>query len=282
MLFCLAAFFPVYISANPGGGASEASFGHRLALAANPILAFGVAAFLSKISKAKFFFKAFVCFCCLLVFYKYIQLLQYKIILKYNDPDFTIRTIKNLPFLLENTTFWIRSSSIWNIFPLKNFEFIDIIFLIIFPLLILLGAYLSVIFFQLISTSKGSLNYSLLFLSIILLCLYGVTFSVYKTKSSEEKVNRFIEGAVIKLRRNDPQSSVKYLKEGLKINGTDIRTLNLLGSIYVDILKNNREGVFYFDKSLSASPNQKNSGLIKQKLKSLKDSPKKELTKLIF
>lgn len=271
ILLCMSAIFPIYISANVGGGASESSFGHRFALAVNPVLSFGVAALLSKKARNKTVFNTLVIMCGLFIFYKYIQLIQYKIVLLYDDPKFTIHSMMNIPLLLEkynlNYNLWIYSTSIWKVlFYLKEFRLIDFIFIIVFPLSVLLGSYFIVVLFCFFLKSKWSVNYGLAGALFAVLLLYLAIFSVYDTKNSEEKIDRFYDGARIQLMKKNPQKAIFYLEEAFKIDNNNIKVLNAFGEIYLDILKNNDEGRFYFRRSLLVSPNQEKADLIKQKL----------------
>lgn len=271
ILLCMSAIFPIYISANIGGGASEASFGHRFALAVNPVLSFGVAALLSKTVRNKTAFNALLTMCGLFILYKYVQLIQYKIVLPYDDPKFAIRSIMNIPLLLENYNLWIRSTSIWKVlFYLKEFKLIDFIFIILLPLSIFLGSYFIVVLFCFFVKSKWSVNYGLSGALFALLLLYLAVFSVYDVKSSEEIVDRYFVGAKIQLLKKNPQEALSNLKKALRIDNKNIMALNASGEILADILGNKKGGAFYFQKSLSISPNQEKAELLKQKLQSIK------------
>lgn len=273
ILFCMVGVFPIYISANPGGGASEASFGHRFALALNPILTFGVAATLSKTTQNKSVYRTLLFVCCLFVIYKYVQLIQYKVILAHNDPQFTIHSIKNFIFILENSELWIRSTSVWKtLFYIKEFELIDFIFTLMFPLSVFLGMYSIVAVFNLSIKCKWSITHSLFLVSLIVLFLYAVLISVYNTKSPEEKINRYFDRAIAYLMKREPRKAVLDLESALQIDRKSIKVLNALGEIYTDFLGDKKRGESYFKKALSTFPNQQKTNLkilMKQKEETL-------------
>ena len=277
IILLIAAIFPVYISANPGGGAAELSFGHRFVLPVNPVLTIGLAAILSQNTSRRYFFNILLVLCILFVFHKYIQLAQSQLIqqtMPYPEHDqFNINSIKNIPFLFENSSFLIRSASLFKIpFYLNNFEAIDVVFLVLFPLSVLLGTVMIVGGYYM-SQHYLSPKFALGVVSILLFGLYLAVLHAYKPKIPSEIISRFIEGAGIQLSKGkNPEKAAYYLKKALDMDNTNIALLNSLGEIHSDFMGNNEMGIFCFERSLSLSPNQKNSELIKLKLKKLKEN----------
>lgn len=114
-----------------------ASYGMRYMIPATPVLAFGLAALLQKVSRPKWLFRTALGFVFLCVFVQYMMLVQYKTTLLYNDPGFTLNAVAGIPSIFtEKPGLLLRSTNFFKLMILKGFaawDYKDVLFLVVFP-----------------------------------------------------------------------------------------------------------------------------------------------------
>ena len=123
----------------------SASYGHRHLISALPIFAIGLGNLLRHISEARFKWGAMVASTGILsaVLAQYCMLIQYKVTLPYNHPEFTLKAIGSmLEILSSSANLLLRSTNFFNIVSLPHpqpWDYLDGLFLLIFPLFQLAG-----------------------------------------------------------------------------------------------------------------------------------------------
>lgn len=116
----------------------SASYGRRHLISALPVLALGLARLLEWCSNRKFFQPLAVSLVFLGVMAQYFMIIQYKVSLPYNHPQFTWRALAGVPHLLMETPGrLLRSSNFFRLTFLENpgkMDFRDVLFMVVFPL----------------------------------------------------------------------------------------------------------------------------------------------------
>jgi tetratricopeptide (TPR) repeat protein len=123
----------------------SASYGHRHLISALPVLALGLARLLQWCFDKNKIWPIALGVIGLAVLGQYFMVVQYKVSLPYNHPEFTLEALGNIPHLiLENTDQLLRSTNFFRLIFVDNpaqTDFRDILYLFFFPLaqLIALG-----------------------------------------------------------------------------------------------------------------------------------------------
>jgi tetratricopeptide (TPR) repeat protein len=113
-------------------------YGTRYLTPSLPFFAIGLAAILDRVKS-----RTGIIVSCLLgillIFWQYIQLAQYKVFMAWDDPQFILKSFKNIPLLFsQRPSFLLRSTSWFNLVRQENFQlstFIDYFFIVITPFL---------------------------------------------------------------------------------------------------------------------------------------------------
>jgi Flp pilus assembly protein TadD len=115
----------------------SASYGHRHLISALPVFALGLARLLEWCSHRKILWPVALSFVVLAVLAQYFMIVQYKVSLPYNHPQFTWEALANIPhLLLERPGQLLRSTNIFRLLLQDNLaetNFWDVLFLVIFP-----------------------------------------------------------------------------------------------------------------------------------------------------
>lgn len=116
----------------------SASYGHRHLISALPVFALGLARLLEGCSHRKGLWLVALSFVSLGVLAQYFMIVQYKVSLPYNHPQFTWEALGNIPHLLmERPGQLLRSTNFFKLMFLDNpapTNFRDVLFMVIFPL----------------------------------------------------------------------------------------------------------------------------------------------------
>lgn len=123
----------------------SASYGHRHLISALPVFALGLGNLLLRISEAgsKWGVRVVVVGGLLSVLAQFLMLIQYKVVLPYNHPEFTLKALGSTTDLLSfRPDLLLRSSNFFKILSLphpQSWDYIDGLFLFVFPLFQLAG-----------------------------------------------------------------------------------------------------------------------------------------------
>ncbi|MFQ5716989.1 MAG: tetratricopeptide repeat protein, partial [Nitrospinales bacterium] len=185
-----------------------ASYGMRYLIPGTAVFAFGLAELLDKARRRRGLFGVSIAFVVLCVMAQYMMLVQYKVTLPYNDPEFTFKALSAVPSLIANhSELLLRSSNFANLLPLDGpsaWNYRDILFLVVFPLsqfacvVLVLGgcAYAGRLRKRaLIALHPKQVLSGVLLAVLVLLALIG---SLAPVKTEQEIVNRKIYGELFK------------------------------------------------------------------------------------
>ena len=123
----------------------SASYGHRHLISALPIFALGLGNLLRHISFARFKWGVILAIIGVLsaVLVQYFMLIQYKVTLPYNHPEFTLKAMGSMLELISSSAnLLLRSTNFFNIISLphlQSWDYLDGLFLLVFPLFQLAG-----------------------------------------------------------------------------------------------------------------------------------------------
>ncbi|MBT5633624.1 MAG: tetratricopeptide repeat protein [Nitrospina sp.] len=129
----------------------SASYGHRHFISALPVFALGLCNFLRCISGAesqpsavrRWGARITIVGCLSAVLLQYFMLIQYKVTLPYNHPEFTLKAIGSTVELISNRPdLLLRSTNFFNIFSFSSpqiWSYLDGLFLFVFPIFQLMG-----------------------------------------------------------------------------------------------------------------------------------------------
>ncbi len=116
----------------------SASYGHRHLISALPVFALGLARLLEGCSHRKGLWPVALSLVTCGVLAQYFMVVQYKVSLPYNHPQFSWEALANIPSLLmERPGQLLRSSNFFKLIFLENpapTNFRDVLFMVIFPL----------------------------------------------------------------------------------------------------------------------------------------------------
>lgn len=243
------------------GFLNEASFGHRFVLNCNVMLSFGVAALIDSVKMKRKMVMASVIFFLLMV-WQYFLLIQYKVLMAYNDPLFAIKSLENIPkIIFHSQSILLRSTSFFKLaFSGRALlsSYVDWFFLVSLPLLMLfLSISLLIMVLWLFRTRFEKTLLYLVTLGIaFFILLDGLSLALQNKKTEEEKYLRYKQAALSSLRRGWPEKALEYLGEAsvlksdvVTISDYDEESLNkYLGSAL------NTQGVKYYkDKKLQGA-----------------------------
>lgn len=123
----------------------SASYGHRHLISALPVFALGLGNLLRRISEAgsKWGVRAVVAFGVTAILAQFAMLIQYKVVLPYNDQEFTLKALGSTAELIFNRPdLLLRSTNFFNVLSLphpQSWNYLDGLFLLVFPLFQLAG-----------------------------------------------------------------------------------------------------------------------------------------------
>ena len=168
----------------------SASYGHRHLISALPVLALGLGALIQRFSgnRSTKINIAPVIVCLIAVLAQFFMLVQYKVSLPYNHPQFTLQALgSSFDVLLEHPGMLVRSSSLFQVLfsphP-DSWNYLDGMFLLLFPLFQLVSLVFVLFLFHKAFKSTGVLSNLLkpqfilvkaVFVSAILIVLIAFT-----------------------------------------------------------------------------------------------------------
>ncbi len=208
---------------------SSDSYGERHFISSIPLLAIGIAAILNRFKSSPTIFKGGMLVIALLIALQYLVLVQFRILLPYNDPQFTLKALTGIPnLLLENSELLSRSTNfikiIFSATPVFNKE--SFLFLILFPGIQLAAIILSCLLFAKLyaylkeekNFIKTTLNLTLLSTLVCFIYLYKITPS----KTHEEIKSRFdykeaVDKGDIKAKDGNLKQAISLFKSASKV-----------------------------------------------------------------
>lgn len=123
----------------------SASYGHRHLISALPVFALGLGNLIWRISEtgSKWGIWVAITACLSAVLAQFSMLIQYKVSLPYNHPEFTLKALGSMGELISTRPdLLLRSTNFFNIFLLPHpqaWDYLDGLFLLVFPLFQLAG-----------------------------------------------------------------------------------------------------------------------------------------------
>lgn len=122
----------------------SASYGHRHLISALPVFALGLGNLLHRLSQArsKWGIRVAIAGCLSAVVLQYCMLIQYKVALPYNHPEFTLKVLATTGELLSNRPdLLLRSTNFFNVLfsSPQSWNYLDGLFLLVFPMFQLMG-----------------------------------------------------------------------------------------------------------------------------------------------
>ena len=178
----------------------SASYGHRHLISALPVFAIGLGILFERFSSDKTKFLKiglfFICFTAILA--QYFMLIQYKVLLPYNHPQFTLKAIgSSMDVLFGHPEFLMRSSNFFQIlisgYP-DSWDYLDGLLLLLFPLLQFVALAFAIFFLQKIFKGNGTsfLNFHIFIVNSTLVSLILVVMVAFfaPTKSDAEILSR--------------------------------------------------------------------------------------------
>jgi tetratricopeptide (TPR) repeat protein len=120
----------------------SASYGHRHLISALPVFALGLCNFLQRISAvSKWGMRIGIIGCLSAVLLQYCMIIQYKVTLPYNHPEFTLKALGSTVDLISNRPdLLLRSTNFFNVLSsLQSWDYLDGLFLLVYPLFQLAG-----------------------------------------------------------------------------------------------------------------------------------------------
>jgi tetratricopeptide (TPR) repeat protein len=168
----------------------SASYGHRHLISALPVFALGLGTLIQRFAgnRSNKINIAPVIVCLIAVLAQFFMLVQYKVSLPYNHPQFTLQALgSSFDVLWERPEMLIRSSSFFQVLfsPLPDsWDYLDGVFLLLFPLFQLMSLVFVLFLFHMAFKSTGVLSNLLkpqfilikaVFISAILIVLVAFT-----------------------------------------------------------------------------------------------------------
>lgn len=252
---------------------NEASFGHRYVLSCNIILSFGVAALIDSVRVKRKILVA-SCISLILIVWQYLLLVQYKVLMPYNEPSFAIKSLGNIPkILFQHQSFLLRSTSFFKlVFSGRALlsSYLDWFFLVFLPLLVLFLSItlLAVILWLFRARFKKSLIYLVTLGVASFIILDGLSLGLQKKKTEEEKHLRYKQLALSSLRRGQSEKALHYLEKAGTLQdevGTESQfeddslnkyLSNVLNAQAIKYYKDEKlqEAIRFFSKALELDP----------------------------
>ena len=176
----------------------SASYGHRHLISALPVFALGLGALFQRFSR-NFYKKVYVgalVLCLVAILLQLFMVVQYKVTLPYNHPEFTLKAIGSIgDIIFGYPEYLIRSSSFFQILLAPHpdsWNYLDGMFLILFPLFQLLSLGFILLIFHQAFKEQGILSFVLnpklifiksVFVSVLLIIL--VAYAAPKKSDAE-------------------------------------------------------------------------------------------------
>jgi tetratricopeptide (TPR) repeat protein len=233
------------------GFLNEASFGHRFLLNCNIMLSFGVAALIDSIKMKK---KVLVCslISALFILWNYFLLVQYKVLMAYNDSSFALKALGNIPkIVFHDHAVLLRSTSFFKLIfsdAASLASYTDWFFLVLLPVLVLCLAL--ALLGMLLWLFRARFEKSLMCMVTLTLCFFiflnGLSLTLLKGKTKGEKYLRYKEAALPSLGRGNTGKALRYLEtakvlraemEGLPVAGEDILNRHLSSALSTQAVK---------------------------------------------
>ena len=185
----------------------SASYGHRHLISALPVFAIGLGILFERFSsdKPKIFKIGLFVICFTAILAQYSMLIQYKVLLPYNHPQFTLKAIgSSMDVLFGHPEFLMRSSNFFQIlfsgYP-DSWDYLDGMLLLLFPVLQFAALVFCVFLFQKVFKENGASFFNSRFFIVnsilVSLILVVMVAFVAPTKSEAEIRSRlkYLEAA---------------------------------------------------------------------------------------
>ncbi len=223
---------------------SISSYGKRYLLCCNLFITFGVASLLDYIKRKRDFI-ILVAFSLALIFWQYIELIQFKITLSYSDPNYMANAIKNIPTIFfDRQDFLLRSTSFFHLLFMSDIQlenYLDWFYIILLPLLMMFIAFLLLFFlakiFYIIKNPTQLNKMVTTALVAILVCFFiavdVMAFYMNKTKDETEMFTRYKEAALSRIKRGENDAAMEYIINASKYKDDDHDLHYLLGELYL-------------------------------------------------
>jgi tetratricopeptide (TPR) repeat protein len=170
------------------------SYGNRYLLPSIGILAFGVAGAIGRFKGFRTFFNGGIVLIILFIILQYLIMIQYKILVHYNDPGFTFKALSGIPNLIfENSSLLSRSTNFFKIIFSEKSELFNkesFLFLVLFPGAQFICIIITSFLFLRLNKNNTQKNYSakkiVTFISFSILFFLFYLFKIAPTKTEEE------------------------------------------------------------------------------------------------
>lgn len=197
------------------------SYGNRTLLPSIGILAFGIAGAIDRLKDFKMAFKGGIALIILFIILQYIIMIQYKILLPYNDSEFTLKALSGIPNLIfDNSSLLSRSTNFFKILFSGKSELLNkesFLFLILFPsaqlICLILSWFLLLKFIKNISQKNYSVKFFITFISFSVLFFIFYLIKITPSKTEEEIRSRSIY--IESVSKGDKQAKNGNIKEAL-------------------------------------------------------------------
>jgi tetratricopeptide (TPR) repeat protein len=249
------------------------AYEYRYLSPALPLFAIGLGVLLENLIKNKKVWLGALFFIGIFLLTQYFMIVQYKITIPYNHPEFTFKAISQIPQILSNDiSIALRSTSWFRLISLENktpWNYKDFIYLIFFPLFQVGFLFLIYYFFSKVKSLKEKkskwllpnyLSGTIFSFSILLICIIAV---ITPAKNQEEinqrkQYSKLIKSAKLFIKQGRQEQAVDVLKKAKNLN------LNLwtpyfeLGLIY-QARKKYSESNKHFQEVLKLNPQHPSS-----------------------
>jgi len=219
---------------------NESSFAHRFVLSCNIFLSFGVACSIDSFKNVPKVLWIFLCF--ILAFWQYLLIIQFDVVLPWNDKEFTIHAFKNIPTIFSDyPELLIRSSSFFKVIFLEKgiLGSYESWFMVVFiPIIVcalsafFTGVYLKGPKILLRFPSIKHIGLATLFLFFIGLDILALV--IYKPKTYEEKFERFKLAGISNIDRGMFDLALQNLIKAKNIKEKDGQLHELLAEVYLN------------------------------------------------
>jgi tetratricopeptide (TPR) repeat protein len=248
-------------------GKSDA-YGERHLISSIPFLILGLSACLSEILKKKAFHWAVILCAFLFVVYHYLILIQYKIVFPYDDSQFTLKAISNIPdILFRRVDLMLRSSNFFSVFYLGadfDWTYKEFAYFIFFPLFQLVSIVTIYYFFIKIKAWFGRESIKrkrfLFALGALLILFFNLSLLILnpnKTVAEIESKKSYMEikKEIIKTKKEGGinEINVKLERAVQLVPNSWIANFNL--ALNLDASLKIKEANKYYEKVLRLNPN---------------------------
>jgi len=222
-------------------------YGIRYLIPSLPFFAIGLAFIIDRY-KTKVGVFISITFGILLIAWQYIQLVQYKVFMRWDDPHFILKSFKNIPVLIDEKSFYLlRSTSWFNLIRQESFQltnYVDYFFMVITPLLQLVIPLsilvLSIVLFKNIAFRNYlAVRGIKIAVGFLLLFFVSLPFALIACNPPKEKVElyeRYKFLGKMSFSRKQYKNAKEYFEKSFQfLDGRDIEAERVYGSILTEL-----------------------------------------------